>query len=257
MIDAHIHIEKGSYMLDWINEFVSTAVHNQIEEIRLLEHCYLFPEFLPMYEEICKNNGYIEAWLGRKGGKRNFDEFLNLAQTVRNTAFPIRIEFGLEVCYFPDAEELVRSVTKGRELDFLVGSVRFIDGFPFDHRADFWEGADVDRLYRKYFESSIRLAESGLFDGIAHPDCIKLFGHTPSFSLSPYYSRLADALHKNSMYAEMNSGSARRTGAPLGMSLEMINVMKRYGVAIKTASDAHRPEETGAGIYEMTRMLLK
>lgn len=40
MTDGHIHIERGPYTLDWINQFVSKAVEMEIDEIRLLEHCY-------------------------------------------------------------------------------------------------------------------------------------------------------------------------------------------------------------------------
>ena len=42
MTDGHIHIERGPYTLEWINEFVKKAVEMQIDEIRLLEHCYRF-----------------------------------------------------------------------------------------------------------------------------------------------------------------------------------------------------------------------
>lgn len=53
MIDGHIHIERGTYTLDWINQFVSKAVEMEIDEIRLLEHCYRFDEFVPMYDSVC------------------------------------------------------------------------------------------------------------------------------------------------------------------------------------------------------------
>ena len=33
MIDGHIHIERGAYTLDWINQFVSRAVEMGIDEI--------------------------------------------------------------------------------------------------------------------------------------------------------------------------------------------------------------------------------
>jgi len=56
MIDCHIHIEKGPYSVEWINEFIKVAVNQGLDEIWLLEHCYRFREFIPMYESVCKNN---------------------------------------------------------------------------------------------------------------------------------------------------------------------------------------------------------
>ena len=62
MIDGHIHIERGAYTLDWINQFVSKAVEMEIDEIRLLEHCYRFEEFVPMYDSVCAYSEYVNAW---------------------------------------------------------------------------------------------------------------------------------------------------------------------------------------------------
>ncbi|MPN13274.1 hypothetical protein SDC9_160595 [bioreactor metagenome] len=141
-------------------------------------------------------------------------------------------------------------------MNFLVGSVHFIDNFAFDHKAEHWNGMDVDRLYRRYFEISVDLAKSGIYNGIAHPDCIKLFGHKPSFSLLPYYEELGKALAVNNMYAEQSSGIKRRVNAEIGMNSDMLNAMKWHGVKIVTASDAHCPEDVGLYLYEAKEKLL-
>ena len=61
MIDGHIHIERGPYTLDWINQFVNRAVEMQMDEIRLLEHCYRFEEFVPMYDSVCAYSEYANT----------------------------------------------------------------------------------------------------------------------------------------------------------------------------------------------------
>ena len=255
MLDAHIHIERGEYTLGWIDEFVKTAVARELDEIWLLEHCYRFEEFVPMYDAVCVYSDYIAQWLNRKAGVLRFDDYLRLVMSVRKEMYPIKIKFGLEVCYFKEFEDLVKAQTNGRDLDFLVGSVHFVDNFAFDHKREHWDGVDVDKLYRRYFETSIDLAKSGIYDGIAHPDCIKLFGHRSSFSLLTYYEELAATLAENNMYAEQNGGASRRTGAELGMNPDMLAAMKRHGVKILTASDAHRPEDVGMYINELEELV--
>ena len=47
MTDGHIHIERGPYTLEWIDQFVNRAVEMGLDEIRLLEHNYIFEEFSP------------------------------------------------------------------------------------------------------------------------------------------------------------------------------------------------------------------
>lgn len=255
MLDAHIHIEKGPYTLEWINEFVKTAVARNIGEIWLLEHCYRFSEFVPMYGEVCAYSDYIDKWFHRKAGVLRLDDYLCLIEQVRKQNWNVTIRFGLEVCYIKQYEEFVYQITKDKGLDFLVGSVHFIDNFAFDHKPELWDGIDVDTAYRRYFETSVDLANSGIYNGIAHPDCIKLFGHKPSFSLLPYYEKLATALHDNGMYAEQSSGIHRRADAEIGMNSDMLSAMKRHNVRIITASDAHRPEDVGLYIKEAEELL--
>ena len=37
LIDGHVHLEKGEYSVEWINEFISQALDRGIEEIYFLE----------------------------------------------------------------------------------------------------------------------------------------------------------------------------------------------------------------------------
>jgi len=226
-----------------------------MSEIWLLEHCYRFSEFVPMYEGVCAHSNYIDEWFHRKAGVFSILDYLNLIEKVRNKNYPIDIKWGLEVCYFKKFENLIYTQTKDLRLDFLVGSTHFIDNFAFDHKQEHWDGVDVDKIFKHYFEISTDLANSGLFHGIAHPDSIKLFGHKPSFLLNPYYDKLADALAKNNMYAEMNSGCYLRCGCEIGMDVNMIKAMKSHGVRVLTASDAHIPEDTGDNIITMEKIL--
>ncbi len=233
-IDCHIHIERGDYTLDWIQKFIDTAISKNIDEIWLLEHCYRFSEFVPMYDSVCDYSDYIDKWFHRKAGVLQLNDYLRLIDKVRQQNWSVKIKFGLEVCYFKKFEELVYKTTKDKDLDFLVGSVHFIDDFAYDHKPEHWNGVNVDNAYRRYFETSIDLANSGIYTGIAHPDCIKLFGNKPSFALLNYYDNLAAALAKSNMYAEQSSGSYRRCvdTSELGMNVNLIKTLKKYDVGL-------------------------
>ena len=257
LIDGHIHIERGPYTMDWINQFVQRALEMQLDEIWLLEHNFRFKEFAPMYDSVCAYSAYVNAWYQRQVGIVEYEDYLELIQRVRKEHFPVKIRFGLEVCYFKEFEDLTAELTKDKGFDFLLGSVHFVDDFAFDHKAEHWAGIDVDRIYRKYFEDSVSLAKSGLFDEIGHPDAIKLFGHRPSYPLTAYYERLAVALSEHHMYADQNSGVYRRCSetAGLGMDEELIRILKKHQVKIITSSDAHCPEDVGYKIREMNHFI--
>ena len=163
-----------------------------------------------MYDSVRAYSEYVDTWFLRQLKGVSLEDYLELVRKVREEEYPIDLKFGLEICYFEEQEDFIRGLTENKGFDFLLGSVHFVDGFAFDHKAEHWDGIDVDKIYERYFETSISLAESGLFDGIGHPDAIKLFGHRPSYPLTDYYERLAEALAGNSMYADQNSGVFRR-----------------------------------------------
>lgn len=257
MIDGHIHIERGDYSLPWIEKFVAKAAERDLEEIWLLEHCYRFREFVPMYDSICGRSAYIDEWFRQRAGVLDLADYLALIQKVRERSFPVKIKFGLEICYFKGSEAFVASLTENRGFDFLLGSIHFVDGFAFDHKAEHWIGADVDEIYRRYFELSADLIQSGIYDGIAHPDCVNLFGHVPSFPLTGYYEEIARLLSRRNMYAEQSSGIYRRCPgtAPLGMDREFLRSLKKHQARIVTVSDAHCPEDIGSHIEDLCRLI--
>lgn len=252
MTDSHVHLEQGPYTLGWVQKFVDTAVKRGITELWLLDHSYLFPEFLPMYEPARQSSSFVREWLGRRGGTRSLPEYLFLIEAARAQEWPVKLRFGLEICYFCGAEDFVRTQTQDLKLDFLIGSVHFIGDFAFDHKPELWEGVAVDAAYRRFFEDSVSLAESGLFTVLAHPDSLKLYGHRPGFDLAPQYEALANALAKSGTLVEQNSGVSRRCpGIRPGMEPGLLEAMRRHGVKITTASDAHCPEDVGAGVAEL------
>ena len=256
-MDAHVHMEKGPYTAEWAERFLSEAVQKNIREIWLLEHCYLFPEFVPMYDGLHSRDTFIDKWLDRKAGRRNLTEYLQMAEDIRRRTYPVKIRFGLEICYLEGKETFLRRQTAPLGLDFLVGSVHFAGAFAFDHTSELWQGQDVDSVYRQYFRHAFALADSGLFDGMAHPDSIGLFGHTPSYPLTESYDTLARKLASRHMYAEQNSGVRRRCPktAHFGMHPDLLAAMKKHGVPLMTASDAHCPEDVGKGIIELAETL--
>lgn len=93
MIDGHIHIERGDYSLKWIEQFVNKAVERKLDEIRLLEHCYIFEEFISMYDSVCAYSKYVNDWFQRKAGKHKMSEYFKLVEKARDQNYIRKIEF--------------------------------------------------------------------------------------------------------------------------------------------------------------------
>ena len=246
MTDVHIHIERGPYTKEWIDRFAAQAVERGFQEIYLLEHSHRFDEFAPMYDEICRYSEYQRNWYVKK----RFGLIAvctDLIQRMREEEFPVKIKWGLEICWFPEQANLIAQILRSFDFDFATGSVHWLDGFGFDHAEELWDGIDVDWAYKRCYELMRSLVQSGLFTGLAHPDSIKEYCKYPSFDLIEIYEALADDLVRRGVYAEQSSGLFHRGHfAENGMNAAMLEVFRQKGVAIRFASDAHRPEDVGA-----------
>ncbi len=60
------------------------------------------------------------------------DEYCALIKEIKAMDLPIKVSFGLEVCYVPEYEETLREILKPYHFDFLVGAIHSIDGKLYD-----------------------------------------------------------------------------------------------------------------------------
>lgn len=263
LIDAHVHLERGPYELAWIRRFVGQAQTMGLGRLYLLEHSHCFREFAPVYDRVTTGDpaidGYQRAWLSRKLDK-SLGDYRRLIAEIRGKNWPLEIRCGLEVCYFPGAEEETRKVLAGFDGDFLTGSVHWVDGWGFDHprNRNSWTNRDVGAVYRRYYEIMLNLLDAGLFDHLAHPESIKCFGHHPPYDLADTYQTIARAAKSAGIKVEYNNGLRVNYGreAP-GLSPVFLRILLSEGVEILTASDAHRPEDVGRYIAETQEHILR
>ena len=263
MTDVHIHFLHGyggGYTLDFFEGFISKALEKNLNEIYLLEHTHQFTEFKEMYDAIVEYNEYQSNWIkNRMNG--SIENYLSFIETVKEREYPLKVKFGLEVCYIPETKDILKDILKEYSFDFLTGSVHWINGWGFDHpkQKELWYKVDVNDIYTKYYEIMCELCESGLFTGLAHPDNIKCFGFFPTIDMTIMYSRLANSLNRNRMYAE-NSGGLRLnydSSIELGLNRKLLDIFKENNITILTASDAHKQSDVGANIQELELMLKK
>ena len=113
---------------------------------------------------------------------------------------PLRL--GLEVDFVPGAEDRIASLLDGHDFDYVVGSVHFLGDRAVDHDGyDIWEAdGDADAVWRRYFETLAEAAGSGLFDILAHPDLVKMWGRArplperdPRFYYEPAVEAIAES----------------------------------------------------------------
>lgn len=248
MIDGHIHFHSQPYTLELLNKMIEIAQEKGITELYLLDHTHKFYEFDFLYSDL-KEKHTIEWFYNIETKvKTHLHEYISFIQEVRKQEWPIKIHFGLEVCYFKDKMEQFLKVLddlKPFSFDFLIGSIHYVNNVAVDLCKEIYLECDVDEFYKQYFADIYSMIESTIFTFIAHPDLFKLFNIFPSYSLTPYYEKLCQLLVDNNQETENNSGLIRYGFPYPGLSPELLNMFKKYNVRFHRSSDAHQYRDIG------------
>jgi len=256
VIDCHVHIERGPYTREWINEFINQAKSREITDLYLLEHTHRFREFQECYEEVAHYSEYQNDWYKRRSGVL-LQSYINLVKNYKEKPHHgINIKWGLEVCYLPGIEKIIEQLKKNNTFDFYTGSIHWLNGWGFDHKKEFWKGEIVNDVYKQYFDTEVRLIQSELFDYIAHPDSIKCFGHYPTYELDEEYEKVIHVAKSTTIQFEQSCGLYNNYGHnKIGLEENFLKKLKENGIQIITASDAHRPEDVGRNIEKALALI--
>ncbi|MBL0708371.1 MAG: histidinol-phosphatase HisJ family protein [Sulfurimonas sp.] len=165
----------------------------------------------------------------------------------------IEILLGYEVDYLPgymDARVLKADV------DYLIGSVHFIDGWGFDNPEFIgnYKTQNIDEIWQKYFDTIEEMAKSKLFDIVGHLDLIKVFKYMPKKDIALIAKNALEAIKKADMVVELNVAGYRKPVKEAYPSPSLLKEIFKMGIPISFASDAHKPEQVGLFNDEIEKM---
>lgn len=249
MIDAHTHLENGELSKEYVYAFIEAAQARGIKHLYILDHTHRFFEFRKIYQGVCTVSERQRAWFEKKQ-KNSIREYWQLIETMKQEVLPIKVSFGLEVCYTPQSEALLRPLLAQYPYDFLVGSVHSVFDYLYDMDAFskelLWNRFPAETIYRQYYRVLEQLMDSRLFTQVGHPDTIKMYQIDPGYELHDTYVQMAKAALRNHVLMEDNTGAHYRYHHPeVGLHPHFRKVLRAYGVNIITASDAHVPAHVG------------
>jgi len=131
------------------------------------------------------------------------------------------------------------------DVDYLIGSVHFIDGWGFDNPEFIgrYEEEDIDQIWQKYFDAIEEMADSKLFDIVGHLDLIKVFKFMPNKNINEIAKNALLAIKRADMVLELNVAGFRKPIAEPYPSKALLKQAFELGIPICFASDAHKPEQ--------------
>lgn len=253
--DWHIHLEHSSYTKKDLEKFINQAKKIGLEEIGIVEHSHQFLEFLPLYKETIALGGKMASWYLNKN-PIPLRKYFNFVKEMKKEEWPLKVNYGLEICYLPQHEKDIFNVLKEYHFDFYIGSIHHIDNIAYDlkdiSREFLWDKQDTDTIYHKYYDLVEQMVKSRLFNIIGHLDNIKIYNRYPNYDLKETYEKIAKLCREYNVIVENNSGiSYRYQHKDIGVNKSLLGILKENQVRILTSSDAHYPKDVGKYITEL------
>jgi len=235
-IDLHNHTTRCNHAEGTVDEYIERAIELGIDIYGFSEHAPMDfdPKYRLKFEEM---HAYTQEILEAK---------------ERYKAY-IDIRLGYEVDWLQghmDTRVLEAKV------DYLIGSVHFIDKWSFDNPEFIgeWKRKDIDEIWRAYFEATTAMVKSGKFDIVGHLDLIKVFKFMPKTDIRLLAKETLDAIAKSPMTLELNAAGLRKPIGEIYPSKVLLEMAYERDIPITFGSDAHSVAQVGFG-YESVKKL--
>jgi histidinol-phosphatase (PHP family) len=251
LTDFHVHLRPDSFPSDAADYFTArnaeryreAASERGIELLGVAEHVYRF-------------NQTLEVWDHPFWQRYATDDMDDYCRFVREET---DLKLGIEADFLPGREDRMANLLEAREWDYVVGSIHFLrGGFVDMDEWDVWESGDPDKVWRRYFETLGEAARSGMFDILAHPDLVKVWGNQrplPDGDLRRFYDLAMDGIAESDVAIEVSTAGLRKPVGEIYPAPAFLEMCLDAGRPLALSSDAHVPDQLGHRYDEAAEML--
>jgi histidinol-phosphatase (PHP family) len=256
LTDYHLHLRPDEsdatperyFTAANVERYRTIASERGIAELGVSEHVYRFREALEVWQH--------PLW--REFANDDLDEYCAFVREQTD------LRLGIEADFVPGGEDRMANLLGARDFDYVVGSVHFLRDKAIDmDDYSVWDRAhSPEEIWRRYFQTLGEAARSGLFDILAHPDLVKVWGPDhperpqPEGDLRRYYELAIEGIAESGIAVEVSTAGLRKRASELYPSEAFLEMCVDAGAPVALSSDAHRPEDVGAD-YDQALALLE
>ena len=245
LTDYHVHLRPDDedtpperyFTAANAERYREAADERGIEELGVAEHIHRFEQALEIWQ-----HPFWRSW-----ARDDVDDYCAFVREQTD------LRLGIEADYVSGREERIASFLEAREWDYVVGSVHFLQDAAVDMEDPGFEhvwgrGERADRIWERYFETLAHAAASGLYDIMAHPDLVKIWGTArpqPERDPRHYYEPAVAAMLDAGVAMEMSTAGLRKPVGELYPGRALLEMAVDAGLPIALSSDAHVPGQIG------------
>ncbi len=226
-IDLHNHTTRCNHAEGTVDEYIQRAIELGIDIYGFSEHAPMDfdPEYRLRFEE-------MDAYTS------------DILRAKEHYQAQIKILLGYEVDYLPG--HMDKRILNAN-IDYLIGSVHFIDKWGFDNPEFIggYKDRDIDEIWQAYFEATEAMANTGYFDIVGHLDLIKVFKFLPTKDVRLLAKKALKAIKKSNMVLEINTAGLRKPIKEIYPSSLLLEEAYSLNIPITFGSDAHAVEQVG------------
>jgi histidinol-phosphatase (PHP family) len=253
LTDYHVHLRPDESENTAERFFTSanaeryreTAEQRGIAELGVAEHVYRFRQALEVWEH--------PFW--QRYAVDDLDRYCAFVREETD------LKLGIEADYVAGREDRMANLLDARDWDYVVGSVHFVgdDSLDTEEYSIWLRTESPERIWQRYFDALAAAAQSGLFDILAHPDLVKVWGKDrplPEGDLRRFYYPAMEAIADAGVALEVSTAGWRKPVDEIYPAPAFIEMAVDAGTPLALSSDAHEPEQLGHD-YERAVELLE
>jgi histidinol-phosphatase (PHP family) len=246
LTDYHVHLRPDDEGTDAERYFTAAnarayreaATERGVAELGVSEHIHRFVQSLDIWQH---------PWWKRNA----VDDLDAYCEFVRSET---DLKLSIEADFVPGAEDRTAELLAARDWDYVVGSIHFLRDRALDLREwDVWRGSTPEEVWTRYFETLGAAAASGLFDILAHPDLVKVWGKgapLPAGDPRQYYELAMEGIAASDVAIEVSTAGLRKPVGEIYPAAGFLELCLEAGRPVALSSDAHVPADLG---YEYDR----
>ena len=254
LTDYHLHLRPDDPDTDAERYFTAAnaeryravAEERGIGELGVSEHIYRFAQALDVWQH--------PLW--RASATDDLDDYAGFVREQTD------LKLGIEADFVAGREDRMATLLDTHGWDYVVGSVHFVGEHAVDHGGyEIWDHRSQrpEELWRRYFVTLGEAARTGLFDILAHPDLVKVWGGhrpVPDGDLRRFYELALDGIAESGIAIEVSTAGLRKPVGELYPAPAFLEMCLDAGCPVALSSDAHVPGDIGRD-YERALELLE
>jgi len=253
LTDYHVHLRPDEldasaeryFTTANAEDYRAQARERGICELGVSEHIYRFRQALDVWRH---------PWW-RAYARDDIDSYCEWVREQTD------LRLGIEADFVPGREDRMANLLQARPWDYVIGSVHFLGDRAVDtDESSVWDGGrSAEQVWRRYFQTLGEAARSGLFDVLAHPDLVKVWGARrplPEGDLRRFYELAVEGIAESGVAVEVSTAGLRKDVGELYPAPAFLRMCVEAGAPVALSSDAHRPQDVGGG-YELALELLE